>query len=128
MYITGHFHTDANYTRTLPEDAIVKDGIKSFIFVRDSELSPENESHGIDEQTSQIERKDDEGQKSEKNNENAINNELGFRMVEVITGQKDEGYIEIHLLDSMPENTQVVMNAAYYLLAEMKKEETGDDH
>jgi cobalt-zinc-cadmium efflux system membrane fusion protein len=27
----------------------------------------------------------------------------------------------------LPDNTQVVLNKAYYLLADMKKEETGDD-
>jgi cobalt-zinc-cadmium efflux system membrane fusion protein len=49
-------------------------------------------------------------------------------MIEVITGLKDDGYTEIHLINSLPENTQVVMNAAYYLLADMKKEETEHEH
>ncbi len=48
-------------------------------------------------------------------------------MVEVVTGQKDAGYTAIRLLDSLPKNTRVVMNVAYYLLADMKKGETGDD-
>ncbi len=49
-------------------------------------------------------------------------------MTEVILGLKDDGYTEIQLINSLPENTQVVMNAAYYLLADMKKEETEHDH
>ena len=49
-------------------------------------------------------------------------------MVEVIPGLKDEGYTEIRLINPLPENTQVVMNAAYYLLADMKKEETEHEH
>ena len=53
---------------------------------------------------------------------------MAFRMIEVITGLKDDGYTEIHLINSLPENTQVVMNAAYYLLADMKKEETEHEH
>jgi cobalt-zinc-cadmium efflux system membrane fusion protein len=52
---------------------------------------------------------------------------MAFRMVEVIPGLKDDGYTEIHLINSLPDNTQVVLNKAYYLLADMKKEETGDD-
>ena len=55
-------------------------------------------------------------------------NIMAFRMIEVITGLKDDGYTEIHLINSLPENTQVVMNAAYYLLADMKKEETEHEH
>ena len=53
---------------------------------------------------------------------------LTFRMVEVITGLKDDGYTEIHLIDSLPGDTKIVLNAAYYLLADMKKEETEHDH
>lgn len=114
MYINGRLHTDENYTRTLPNDAIVMEGTKSYIFIKD------------DESLEEIEH--DEHAKSESQEENMDNDEkMAFRMIEVITGQKDDGYTEIHLLDSLAENTQVVMNAAYYLLADMKKEETGDD-
>ena len=49
-------------------------------------------------------------------------------MVEVLPGLKDEGYTEVQLINPLPENTQVVMNAAYYLLADMKKEETEHEH
>ena len=59
--------------------------------------------------------------------ENKEENSMAFRMVEVIPGLKDDGYTEIHLINSLPDNTQVVLNTAYYLLADMKKEETGDD-
>jgi cobalt-zinc-cadmium efflux system membrane fusion protein len=44
---------------------------------------------------------------------------MAFKMVEIIPGRKDEGYTEIHFIDSLPENTQVVLNTAYYLLADM---------
>lgn len=48
-------------------------------------------------------------------------------MGEVITGQKDDGFTEVKLIDPMLEDTKVVMNAAYYLLANMKKEESDED-
>jgi len=95
MYISGHLHTDENYTRTLPNDAIVTEGTKSFIFIFD---------------------------------ETEFSYDMTFRMVEVITGQKDNSYTEIFLIDSLKENTKIVMNAAYYLLADMKKEETEHEH
>ncbi len=33
MYITGHLHTDKDYVKTVPNDAIVTQGVKSFIFI-----------------------------------------------------------------------------------------------
>ena len=103
MYISGHIHTDSITTQTLPNDAIVKEGTKSYIFVLDEEAL-KNEEH-----------KREEGTKA-------------FKMVEVMTGVKDDGYTEVILIDSLPENTKIVQNAAYYLLADMNKEETGEDH
>ena len=103
MYISGHIHTDSVYTRTLPNDAIVKEGTKSYIFVLDEEAL-KNEEH-----------EQEKGTKA-------------FKMVEVMTGAKDDGYTEVILIDSLPENTKIVQNAAYYLLADMNKEETGEAH
>jgi len=110
MYISGHLHTDENYTPTLPNDAIVAEGTKSFIFVLEN-LAFAERQHEHEEGENEAE----EPQKA-------------FKMVEVITGQKDEGYTEVKLIDSLPENTQIVLNAAYYLLADMKKEETEHEH
>ena len=100
MYISGHLHTDEKLTRTLPNNAFVSEGTKSFIFIEDDNaLEEQHQKEGL----------------------------KAFKMVEVITGQKDDRYTEVHLLDSLPENTQIVMNAAYYLLADMNKEETNHE-
>lgn len=115
MYISGHLHTDEKYTRTLPNDAIVSEGTKSYIFVKNNSI--------LEEEV--LERKDDE--KSDVNEKAASKDKMAFRMVEIIPGRKDDNYTEIHFLDSLRENTQIVLNTAYYLLADMKKEETGDD-
>ncbi len=95
MYISGHLHTDKKYTRTLPNDAIVTEGTKSFIFIVEHSNNPE---------------------------------ETAFKPVEVIPGIKDDGYTEIKFLDTLPDNTVVALNSAYYLLSDMQKSETGDDH
>ena len=116
MYISGHLHTDEKYTRTLPNDAIVAEGTKSYIFILDNQALEEREK---DETANEEIHADNE--------DNAEENSVAFRMVEVIPGLKDDGYTEIHLINSLSDNTQVVLNAAYYLLADMKKEETGDD-
>lgn len=108
MYISGHIHTDEHYTRALPDDAVVKDGTRSYIFVLDEPAGMVGHVHG---EPAGMEH-----------------NEMAFRMVEVVTGQQDEGFTEITLLDSVAGDAQIVMNAAYYLLAEMQKEETEHAH
>jgi len=106
MYVSGHIHTDKNNVPTLPNEAIVKEGTKSFIFVL-------NDSDSNSEESSKQSRSNADIMK--------------FKMVEVVVGKQDEGYTEIKLLSPLPENTKIVINAAYYLLAEMKKEETGEE-
>ncbi|MDQ1769351.1 efflux RND transporter periplasmic adaptor subunit [Labilibaculum sp. A4] len=134
MYISGHLHTDEKYTRTLPNDAIVTEGTKSFIFVLDKESMEEHDAHDegnkSHEEVANHDNDNDEGHNHDEhaNELNDENREMTFRMVEVITGLKDEGYTEIKLIDSLPENTQIVMNAAYYLLSDMGKEETEHNH
>lgn len=105
MYISGHIQTDQNYAQTLPLDAIVNEGIKSYIFIKDNRI--EEAAH--------------EEHKEEKET-------WAFRMTEVITGRQDGAYIEVILTDSTQANPQVVLNAAYYLLSDLKKGETEHEH
>ena len=70
---------------------------------------------------------EEHGEHSGETQEGENNEVMAFRMVEVITGLQDEGYTEIKLLNPLPDDTQIVMNAAYYLLSDLKKDEAGDD-
>ena len=54
--------------------------------------------------------------------------EWAFEPVEVIAGTKDDGWIEIKLLNPLEKGTTVAWNNAYYLLAEMKKGEAEHKH
>lgn len=53
--------------------------------------------------------------------------EWEFTPVEVKTGLETEGWIEIKLLEPLPNDTQIAWDSAYYLISEMKKGETGHD-
>jgi len=115
MYITGHLHTDEHYVKTLPKEAVVVEGTKAFIFIVEQEhpheVAEENHTH------------------EHQQNEQTLHSEnLSFKMMEVITGKSDEGYIEIRLLSDLPKDTKIVMNAAYYLLSDLQKEETEHEH
>jgi len=115
MYISGHIHTDKNYSLALPDNAVVTEGTKSFIFILDQNALKEFEEEN-EENKNEVEEKVEIGEDA-----------MAFRMVEVITGQKDAGYTEVKLFESLSEDTQIVMNAAYYLLSDLKKDEAGDD-
>lgn len=51
-------------------------------------------------------------------------NEWLFTPVEVIIGEENEGWVEIKLLEPLPEDARFAWNNAYYLIAEMKKSQT----
>ena len=122
MYITGHLHTDENFTQTLPDDAIVSEGTKSYIFVQiDS---------GDDEHQHEAEEDEHEGHnhEAEESNHEEHTEIMAFKMVEVMIGAKADGYTEVKLIEPLSKNTKIVLNAAYYLLADMKKEETEHEH
>ena len=54
--------------------------------------------------------------------------EWSFNAVEIRTGLIDEGWVEIKLLEPLPDGTKVAWNNAYYLISEMKKGETEHEH
>ncbi len=57
MFITGHLHTNKDYVKTLPNDAIVTKGIKSFIFI----VKHEDDNHTEYRMTEIIKGKSDDG-------------------------------------------------------------------
>jgi cobalt-zinc-cadmium efflux system membrane fusion protein len=54
--------------------------------------------------------------------------EWAFKPIEVKTGTKSDGWVEIKLLNNLPETTKIAWNNAYYLMAEMKKGEAEHSH
>ncbi|WP_420575391.1 efflux RND transporter periplasmic adaptor subunit [Ekhidna sp.] len=54
--------------------------------------------------------------------------EWKFTPIEIHTGITDEGWVEIKLLEELPEGAKVAWNNAYYLISEMKKGETEHEH
>jgi len=123
MYITGHLHTDTNYVKALPNDAVVSDGIKSYIFIVD------NDKH--EEYNHKTENNDEREEHShEVHNHKNIKefDSIKLKMTEVIIGQSDDAYTQISLLKELPKDTKIVLNSAYYLLSDLKKEETEHEH
>ena len=97
MYITGHIHIDSLYTEALPADAIVSDGTKSYVFVFNKSMKEKNKD------------------------------KYPFKVVEVITGVKDNGFVEIKSVGDISPDDSIVLNNAYYLYSELHKEEFEDE-
>jgi cobalt-zinc-cadmium efflux system membrane fusion protein len=51
-----------------------------------------------------------------------------FTPIEMIPGIKSDGWVEIKLLQPLPEESLFAWNNAYYLIAQMKKSEAGHGH
>ncbi|MCB0538710.1 MAG: efflux RND transporter periplasmic adaptor subunit [Chitinophagales bacterium] len=96
-YVRGRIITDDNYGYALPEDAVVKENNRYYIFTADVELH--------DDDTSWI-----------------------FYPLEVTTGSRDNGWVEIKPLKAITQTTKVAFGSAYYLMAEMKKGEAEHSH
>lgn len=50
------------------------------------------------------------------------------RPVKIMTGEEDDGWIEVKLLQALNNDEKLVLNNTYYLISEMKKGETGHSH
>jgi cobalt-zinc-cadmium efflux system membrane fusion protein len=53
---------------------------------------------------------------------------MKFRLVAVKLGLTDGEFTQITPIDDLEENSKIVIEGAYYLIAELKKGEGGDDH
>jgi len=122
VYVSGHVHTDQIFTKALPESAIVTEGTKSYIFIKDDE-SAEKYLHADEHENEGI-----EAEKQPQEGQNEESQAWAFRMIEIIPGVTDDGYVEIRPIDSIPANAKIVMNAAYYLMSDLQKSETKHEH
>jgi len=133
MYIQGRIVAENIMTSVLPEQAIVTEDEKTYIFVK-----KRGEAHDHGHEKEEVTTK--EHDHDEHAEEEAIDNDEDhghaeheegkweFEMVEVITGIASNGYIEIKLLKPLPKGAEIAGNGAYYLLAEMGKGETEHSH
>ncbi len=92
MYITGRIATNHKLEDAIPDEGVVVEDGKSYIFT------------------------------AEKSNNSWI-----FTPVEIVAGLNEDNWTEVKLLSPLKKGTKVALSGAYYLLSEMKKDETGDD-
>ncbi len=105
MYINGRILANGVEETVVPNDAIVADGEKYYIFVKTQD---HEHNHSAEE--------------------NAQEEKTTFTMVEVLKGVTNGGHTAIRLLKNLPDDIQIAGSAAYFLIAEMRKEETAHEH
>ncbi|UKN01966.1 efflux RND transporter periplasmic adaptor subunit [Paracrocinitomix mangrovi] len=96
MYVRGRIATNNQQTLAMPEDAVILEDDKNYIF------KVSHHQEGGDEWI--------------------------FKPVEVIVGERTNGWVEVSLIEELPSKTRFAMNNAYTLISEMKKEEAEHDH
>ncbi len=97
-FINAQISVDNTQCLSIPEAGVVKEGDGHYIFL------------------------------AEKENAEDENSEWSFTPMKVILGVKENGWVELKLLEPLPSNTQIAQNNAYYLMAEMKKGEAEHTH
>lgn len=105
MYVSANINVNNATVPALPEDAIVKDGDKYFIFIKEI---------GHQEKEKHTENKEDAGAELKKLSE------IHFKAVEVIPGTTDMGYTEVKFITTIPQDAVIVIKGAFYLLSTIK--------
>lgn len=103
MYVQGTILTEKESLMSLPEAAIVEENGRHYAFIREASVKKEEDN--------------DQGE-----------NTWTFRKIEVMLGVKDSGYIAVQFPEKLDASSDFVLNAAYYLLAEMNKAEAAHVH
>lgn len=102
MYVSANINITNATVPALPKDAVVRNADKYFVFVQEEANAEEKHDHKP-------------GEKEEAHEE-----EIHFKAIEVIPGTTDLGYTEVKFVDKVAPNAKIVTKGAFYLLSAMK--------
>ncbi|ARS34620.1 efflux RND transporter periplasmic adaptor subunit [Pontibacter actiniarum] len=108
MYVEAKIYTGKQQVQALPEEAIVEDEGKSYVFIQADDAHAQEEEGGHDE-AGEV-------------------HGTSFKRVQVVTGEREQGFVQITQLPELSAGAKIVTKGAYYLFAEMKKGEGGHHH
>ena len=110
QYVSALIETGKQLVSAVPKDAIVKANDKSYIFLFEG-IEKEPVKKDADDKTA---------------NKNSFQEKHRFKMIEVITGVEELGYVEIKLVEELKPDTKIVTKGAFYLYSSMQNIETDD--
>jgi cobalt-zinc-cadmium efflux system membrane fusion protein len=115
QYVAALIETGKQLVNAVPKDAIVRANDKSYIFVLEgTEKEPVKKDA------------DDKDADDKKAGNETVQEKYRFKMIEVITGVEELGYVEIKLLEELQPNTKIAAKGAFYLYSSMQNIETND--
>jgi len=125
MYVTALINIGSEQVTAVPVDAVVTSEGKSYIFVVDEEGEKKHqeelsEMKEAEEKEAENKERGEEKEESEKSTH--------FKMVEVITGISELGYVKITTVGEVPDKPKVVVKGANYLLSKAKGGGEEDHH
>jgi len=110
QYVSALIETGKQLVQAVPKDAIVKANDKSYIFIFE----------GIEKEPIRKDAND------KQENKNEVLEKYRFKMIEVVTGVEELGFVEITLVNELQPNTKIVSKGAFYLYSSMQNIETDD--
>lgn len=111
MYISGRIIADNIKTTVVPQESIIQENGKYYIFVKRKEIiEAHNHKH------------------EDKHDNHDAQSTWTFEKVEVIKGVSNEFFTEITLLTPLGNQNKIAGHGAYFLQAEMGKAENEHDH
>lgn len=115
MYVSALINVGSEQVTAVPVDAVVQSEGKNYIFVVDDNNSEAAEK----KQVNKVEA--GQGEKNEATKQGLKNeNSVRFKMVEVMTGLSELGYIKISLLSEDIKDQKIVVKGANYILSKAK--------
>lgn len=111
MSVTARISLGEQVYPAVPDDAIVNNGGKDYIFI----ITDKKEEHHEEE---------------EKNSkpEHASGEEMTFERVQIVKGASDVGYTEIQLVQPLPEGTRIAVKGAFFLMAKITNAGEAHEH
>lgn len=101
MYVSALIKVGSEQVFAVPIDAVVKSESKEYIFIVDEKIES---------------TKDEKAKKKAQPEED----KTAFKMIEVIIGVSELGYIQITTLDKIPDDAKVVTKDAFYILSKAR--------
>ena len=120
MYVSANINIKNNTVPALPNDAVVKNGDKYFVYIQE-----EHEEKIAAKKAVADERKQGEARSEQTVGEEEGHNEIYFKVIEVVPGTTDLGYTEVKFIEAIPADAKIVIKGAFYLLSAMK---SGGEH
>lgn len=124
MYVNALINVGSQQVKALPLDAVVKADGREFIFVLEEDHA-EEEGHEEEAHDHEAGHSHDDGHAHE---EEEHEKTYHFKRIEVKTGTIQLGYVQVTVLQDLPENAKIVLKGAYYIQSHLLKSEGGGGH